>query len=84
MGGKWRHPAEVSRPFDRLTPVSYSCSLNISRPALILFELIALFQFYENRSEAEIGSRWRHAAEFISLVGRPTQGGFLCPYLVPV
>jgi hypothetical protein len=54
IGGSWRHPAVVTRPNDRLTPVSYcwSCSVDIARPALTVFDVITFFRVMEmNRKQ---------------------------------
>jgi hypothetical protein len=43
IGGRCRHLAEVTRPVDRPTQISHTRSLDISRPAVIVFQLLALF-----------------------------------------
>jgi hypothetical protein len=41
---RWRHLAEEARPFDRPTSVWFLCSADISRPAVTVLELFALFE----------------------------------------
>jgi hypothetical protein len=48
------------------------------------FRVISAFSFWQNGPEAEIGSRRRHSPEIVSLFDRPTEDGFLCPYVLPV
>jgi hypothetical protein len=65
---RWRHLAEILRPIDISIPVYYSCSEDIPRQALIVFELIALPQFAEadRKRKSVVGGgavSWRDQAE---------------------
>jgi hypothetical protein len=68
---RWRHLAVVTRPVDRLTRNCYRCSFDIFRPALIVFELLAL-SGCEKGPEAETSGKWRHPATLTSPFDRPT------------
>jgi hypothetical protein len=53
------------------------CFLDIFRPALIVFELLAL-SGYEKGPEAGISGRWRHPATVTWPFERPTSVRYLC------
>jgi hypothetical protein len=62
ISGRWRHLAEVTRPFDRPTPLCYWCSVDNSRPAATVLKLIALFYVVKTdrkRKPPLGGGEWR-------------------------
>jgi hypothetical protein len=63
-GGTCRHLAETTRPMNRSILVSYSCSVETSRPAFTVSEIKTLLKVAK-RTQRGISSRWRHLAEVI-------------------
>jgi hypothetical protein len=62
ISGRWRHRAEVTGQFHRLTPVSYWWSLENSRPAATVLELFALFEVVKTDRKWKPplgGAEWR-------------------------
>jgi hypothetical protein len=62
ISGRWRHQAQVTGKFDRLTTVCYWLSADISRPAATVLELIALSEVVKTdrkRKPPLGGAAWR-------------------------
>jgi hypothetical protein len=62
MSGRWRHLAEVNRPFDGPTLVCYWWSVDISVLALTVRELFTLFEVANaggKRKPPVDGAAWR-------------------------
>jgi hypothetical protein len=66
LGGKYRPTWNA---------ICYLCSADIPRPALAVFELLALIILKKIEPEAEIGSRWRHLGEAVLPFDRPILDG---------
>jgi hypothetical protein len=84
IGGRWRHLAEVTWPFDRPTPVCYSCSVDIPRPALIVFELLAHFHLKKTDRKRKSAGVCATQRKFTWPFDRPIQDGYFVLYAVPV
>lgn len=75
VGGRWRHPTEVTWPINGPTPVSALYCREIPRPALTVFRFINVF---ESRQRTGSGN-WRQVSPLgrSNLTKRKTDSGLL-------
>jgi hypothetical protein len=69
IDGRWRHLAEVTRPFNRPALVCYLCSVDISHPILTVFKLLALSHFgrmdWKRKSAVGGTTQWKIVSLFV-------------------
>jgi hypothetical protein len=72
ISDRWRHLAEVTGVLDRPTTIYYWCSVDVSRPAATVRELLALFEMAKTdrkRKSPLGGATWRKSLDHPK--GRP-------------